>query len=176
MRSTFDLYRLASRNHVPSAAQLKAVLLQAAPYHRSDAWDSYPRGIGKHMDADAELTQSDADLFRWVANRSKNVPGDERRVSKRHNYPFRQWIAPCSNPNTSVKGLHFVAVRCFDLSASGVSFRIAIQPTFQYVIVRLGTTNNPIYVLAEVVHSDPICDAENKYLVGCRFLRKIDGC
>jgi hypothetical protein len=128
------------------------------------------------MDADAELTQSDADLFRWVANRSKNSPGDERRVSERHDYQFTQWIAPCDNPDTSVKGLHFVAVRCFDLSASGISFRTPIPPTFRYVIVRLGTTNNPLYILAEVVHSHFKDDAENKFLVGCRFLRKIDGC
>ena len=44
------------------------------------------------MGTDAELSQSDADLFRWVSSESKNIPNDERRVSKRHNYSVTQWI------------------------------------------------------------------------------------
>lgn len=125
------------------------------------------------VDTNTDLIQSATDLFRETCEGSENSPDGERRVSKRHDYPFKQWIAPCSDPSTSVKGLRFVAVRCRDLSASGVSFRAAIQPTFQYVIVRLGTTDNPIHVLAEVLHSDPVGDADDEYLVGCRFLRKV---
>jgi hypothetical protein len=127
------------------------------------------------MDIRAELSQTNAAFFQAV-NESKNSPGDERRVSERHDYPFTQWIAPCDSPNTSVAGLPFIAIRCSDLSASGVSFRTPIPPTFRYIIVKLGTTNKPIYVLAEVVHSRLQDNAENKYLVGCRFLRKIDDC
>lgn len=127
------------------------------------------------MDIRAELSQTDANFFQAV-NELKDSPGDERRVSERHNYQFTQWIAPCDSPNTSVNGLPFIAVRCFDLSASGISFRTPIPPTFRYVVVRLGPTKNPIYVLAEVVHSRCNGHGENKYLVGCKFLRKIDGC
>jgi len=126
------------------------------------------------MDTQVESIQSAVDLFRQAFNGSEKGPEGERRIGKRHDYAFTQWIAPCSDPHVSVKGLRFFAVQCRDLSTNGVSFHVTSRPTFGYVVVRLGRAHDPVHVLAEIVRCDPIGEEDNDFQVGCRFLRKID--
>lgn len=126
-------------------------------------------------EASDDASQSATRFFRRSLEESERSTDDERRRSRRHAFRFVQWMAPCSDPNVSLRGLRFLAVRCCDLSTSGLSFLAATPPTFQYLVVRLGTADDPVYVLGEIVRSTPVGDADSECLVACRFLRKITG-
>jgi len=115
-----------------------------------------------------------AQLFAEAFEGSENSPEGERRLAKRHDYVFTQWIAPCSGPDVSVEGLRFFPVRCCDLSTGGLSFHINFPPTFEYAVVRLGTRDASVHVLAEVVRCQFRHNEKEEYRLGCRFLRKID--
>jgi hypothetical protein len=65
--------------------------------------------------------------------------------------------------------------RFHDLSEEGVSFWTSVaHPTDRYAI-RLGEDDSAVEILAEVCHTTSIdCLDEPLYLVGCRFLERLD--
>lgn len=97
--------------------------------------------------------------------------GPERcRRRQRWAYSAIQSMAPCDGYTLpAMSELHPVC--CEDLSTTGIGLRLPEKPDFDYVVVTLGDLDSQVHVLARVVHSRPVAKG---YVVGCRFLRKVE--
>jgi hypothetical protein len=96
----------------------------------------------------------------------------ERRSSPRFAYQVSQRIAPLDSDNPRAP-LSFQDVLCKDLSMGGLSFYLAEQPTFEYVIIQLGRASQHINARAEVCGCMPIPELRPYWLVRCRFVDRI---
>ncbi len=100
--------------------------------------------------------------------------GIEGRQSKRRAFPFRQRVAFGVWDGTPPDEA-FTDVTFRDVSASGCSFLVATRPTEERLLVQLGTEDHLVFVQAEVVHCTPkAAEGEEAYLIGCRFLKRVE--
>jgi len=124
------------------------------------------------------------------------------RVERRKEYrsPFRsyQWVAPRVGdrlPNPA----QFEQYQCYDISGNGFSFLAPNRPGFRSLVVALVVLPEIIYMSADVVHCTEVIaypsgcvepaanrrarlapldgahDGVPMYLVGCRFIQRLDG-
>jgi hypothetical protein len=98
---------------------------------------------------------------------------DDRRVSTRWPYECVQRIAVYDGVNLPpIESFHLV--RCFDLSASGISFFSLSEPTYRSVVVALADFERTVYVTARVRHwRAGFWNRRHQYLVGCQFERRV---
>jgi len=95
------------------------------------------------------------------------------RRAERHQYSTAGLAAPCFDGELPTASM-FHEVRFHDLSISGVSFIVRIPPTFKQVVVRVGQPPDDNCLLADVVRWRPVDDQMTEYLVGCRFVSKVE--
>jgi hypothetical protein len=68
----------------------------------------------------------------------------------------------------------FQQVLCHDISSGGFSFILPHPPEFDSIVVALGMPPNVTYLSGQIVHSratNP--DGQSLYIVGCRFLGRV---
>ncbi len=112
-----------------------------------------------------------ADGVNWI--HTAPAPGAECRRSPRHPYRYRQLIAPLRGEQMPAAE-DFFAVECADISAGGLSFYHPQRPDFHKIVVALGQVPFLTHFKAEVVRVvDQSNEAENRFLVGCRFTGRV---
>lgn len=96
-------------------------------------------------------------------------PGDERRMSFRRPFTFRQHIAPYHGGSLPGKA-SFRVVECQDISSTGFSFLSTQLPDFDSLVVALGAPPRLTYLQAHIVNRFPVNDGSMPlYRIGCRF-------
>jgi hypothetical protein len=95
------------------------------------------------------------------------------RVSPRHDYPYKQKIAPIHGEQLPSWD-DFVEVPCGDLSGGGISLWLADKPDFREVVVALGRAPSVTHFSARVVYvREAVRAGRTMYQVGCQFLKRI---
>jgi hypothetical protein len=142
-----------------------------------------------------ELT---ADFYRSIHHLLRSNPRDkgaERRRQGRNAYRVVQRIAPCGAAGFPPDAA-FLGVRCHDLNRAGFSFLLPRWPTFDHLVAEFGKPPSLIHVVAQVVHAEQVAvypsgrvvrlspaatpgprtshTGQPMFLVGCRFLRRIE--
>ncbi len=119
---------------------------------------------------------ADAALYNLVDHVLKVQPspaGPERRQSHRHSFDCIQLVAPYDGRRLPSQA-EFCKVRCQDLSRSGFSYYCRDLPKTKFVIIALGNLPFRFYV-AEIVHCKPLTPCgDERYLVGCRLLQRME--
>lgn len=99
--------------------------------------------------------------------------GAERRTSDRKLFPYRQLVAPYISGIVPARD-KFESVRCWDISAGGISFLLDVRPTFQTLVVVLGGPNGETLMSADIVRVTELDEDDAKgFLLGCRFTGKL---
>jgi hypothetical protein len=99
--------------------------------------------------------------------------GKERRGGGRKVYPVVQSFAPFSGLRLPKKSA-FRQVACRDISTSGISLIMPVKPESDQVVFALGKSPRLVYVTARVVHCDPCEDPRDGFVVGYRFVNKVN--
>lgn len=148
----------------------------------------------------ASSSEADASFYRLVHSiAAPLIESDsmERRGERRHAFRVLQRIAPWDG-NGFPDWSKFVEVICHDLTRSGFSFLFPRKPDFPTLVAEFGTRPNLLYVLAEVIHCQPVLqypsgmvertgredgpagdshgrsgEAVAAMLVGCRFVDRL---
>jgi hypothetical protein len=97
-------------------------------------------------------------------------PHEECRQSQRWAFSSVQSMAPCDDYTLPGRN-DFRPVRCHDLSVGGIALVLPERPDFEYAVVALGTAPNQIHLVVRVAHHRP---APTGFIVGCRFIRKVE--
>jgi len=66
------------------------------------------------------------------------------------------------------------AVRCHDISLSGISFFLTSPPPLKYCTLVLGRPPYLIFVKAWVVHYEPQSATLREWKIGCQFIEKVE--
>jgi hypothetical protein len=103
---------------------------------------------------------------------SPPVRQSERRRDPRWPYRVTQMVAFHGESQKAAKEM-LQAVRCHDISLSGISFFLSAPPKSQHCTLFLGRTPRLIVVKARVVHSEPVEDSPNTWIIGCEFVEKL---
>lgn len=106
-------------------------------------------------------------------DRASDATVRQRRKHERYGYPVVQKICPCRGKFVP-SSARFFPVRCKDLSRSGIAFYLDYEPSFDRFILMLGTDDRHESVVGEVVYVQALPDdAPERYLVGCRLIKKV---
>jgi hypothetical protein len=90
---------------------------------------------------------------------------------RRFSYECYQQVFPLHGASFSPNLAAARTVRCHDISVHGISFFWPDEPDFGRVVIALGSDDNPISMLAEVMQSKTVyMHDEIRTLVGCRFI------
>jgi hypothetical protein len=118
---------------------------------------------------------SDADLADAFAGCTTTAARSicDRRASRRWSFPAVQPLAPYGHHGLP-KPEMFSHVRCYDLSAGGVSFYTKGPPKFEFGVIGLGPAKQRQFFVIHVVHRREANPGTNEYLVGCQFVERID--
>jgi hypothetical protein len=147
------------------------------------------------FNATDELT---ADFYRHIHDLMRSncqTKGAERRGQRRNAFRVVQRIAPCDGAEFPPDADFFEA-RCHDLNRAGFSFLVPKWPRFDRLVAEFGKRPHLIHVVAEVVHAEQVAvyasgrvvrlgqaacpggrtshTGQPMFLVGCRFLRRIE--
>jgi hypothetical protein len=99
--------------------------------------------------------------------------GAEKRTSQRKLFPYRQLVAAYEKGIVPPRD-RFQLVRCWDISAGGISFLFDDRPPFRSLVVVLGGAGGEVLMSAEIVRVSELKEDENRgFLVGCRFTGKL---
>ena len=96
----------------------------------------------------------------------------ERRRNPRWPYRVTQMVAFHDELVKPTKDM-LQAVRCHDISLSGISFFLVGPPTSEHCTLFLGRPPGLIFVKARVVHSEPTEDSPGMWIIGCEFVKKL---
>jgi len=128
--------------------------------------------LGRLMDTiQQRLTDDDppSAAAALAAENAAAVPR-ESRSSTRHEFPYVQKIAPLVD-DLRPAWEDFVAVRCGDVSAGGVSLLMDDPPGFEEFVIALGRPPSLTHFRARVVYVKRSPNRRGpRYHVGCRFL------
>jgi hypothetical protein len=139
---------------------------------------------------------TDAVFFNLMHQLVQQSGAKDLREGNREAFQVIQWIAPGYDEIPPESAL--IAVRCHDLTRSGISFLLPSPPNFERLVVALGSPASHIYLTAEVLHwheeqtrptdtasqrrrtpragARPMPDQgeiEPGVIVGCRFLDRL---
>ena len=98
---------------------------------------------------------------------------DDRRLSQRS--PFHVWqrLAPFQGEELP-RAEQFVQVLCDNVSTGGMGFYWPQKPEFTQICVLLGLPPQVEVIVAQVLHARPDHGPRGEWLVGCRFLERIN--
>ena len=121
---------------------------------------------------------SNADVLEAVQQRldegEKTGTPIDRRGQPRRPFPTNQFIAPYLNGKLPTREM-FQQVLCHDISSGGFSFLLDQPPEFDSIIVALGMPPNVTYLTGRIVHTrNNSPNGESMFLVGCRFLSRVE--
>ena len=127
---------------------------------------------------DAEWFESNRDMLEAVQQQldeeERTGTPIDRRGQPRRPFPTNQFIAPYLNGKLPTREM-FQQVLCHDISSGGFSFLLPQPPAFDSIIVALGMPPNVTYLSGRVVHtSESSPNGQSMYLVGCRFLGRVE--
>lgn len=123
------------------------------------------------LDASALAQQLSELSEAWAKNRA-NVETD-RRSAERKPYPCMQRIGAFKGEIPAWDNLQ--EVRCHDLSTTGFSFFTPTMPSRETIVAVFGSETENVVLLAQVRYVKRVAKGEtNLYLVGCKFLRKLN--
>jgi hypothetical protein len=95
--------------------------------------------------------------------------------SKRYPYACVQYLSPCEPFDSLPEPGDYVAVRCHDISVSGVSFLWPEIPRFARAVILIGPSDSPIYMVIEVSqYKSVFMHGSVCYLVGSRFVSRLE--
>ena len=117
---------------------------------------------------------TEADAAHDAAIEESVARGAERRKSKRRPYVATHLVAFHAEGQNPAQNM-FQAVRCREISTSGVSFLCEGPPPFDYCTLMLGRHPRQIRVKAWVVHCLPFAGPDEQWIIGCNFLDKQGG-
>lgn len=121
----------------------------------------------------AETAPIEPDLLDTLHLILREAKGAERRQKDRRPFRTVQLIAPFTGDQPPTAG-EFEHVECHDLSPGGFSFYALNPPTYDFLVLALGRAPFTC-LLARVVHHKPVeVVGVPQYLVGCRFMRRLD--
>jgi hypothetical protein len=110
-----------------------------------------------------------ADAARDAAIEASVARGEERRRSQRRTYVATHLVAFHQESQSPAENT-FQAVRCREISTSGVSFLCDGPPPFDHCTMMLGRHPQLIRVRARVIHCFPFAGPNDQWIVGCNFL------
>jgi hypothetical protein len=99
--------------------------------------------------------------------------GHERRRDPRWPYRVTQMAAFHDERQKPTKDM-LRAIRCHDISLSGICFYLAGPPPCQHCTLVLGRAPELLFVAARVVHSEQSEASADEWIVGCEFVAKLD--
>ncbi len=119
------------------------------------------------------LSQQEIDgIYRTCG--SEAIPASaERRTSDRWPFTEIQLLGPYGAWGLPKKHM-FCEVRCHDLSQGGISFFLPRPPAFEFAVIGLGRRPNIKYLLIRLTHCQEQVGEKKQYLVGCRFLQRVE--
>jgi hypothetical protein len=95
--------------------------------------------------------------------------------SRRYPYDCLQYLAPWDGEESLPDSDKYTAVRCHDISVTGVSFLWPELPPFSRAIIVVGSSDSPIYMVIEVSQYKSVyMDGDVCYLVGSRFVNRLE--
>jgi len=111
-------------------------------------------------------------LVHFVLEARQQAAQLDRRNDQRHDFATLQYVAPYHNGQLPTDD-QFIQVVCRDISPQGLSFLSPSPPSTDYMVVALGS-NSPIFLSASVLRHQPIVvDGQTLFLVGLRFIARI---
>jgi len=160
------------RSHGKPLGTLEFYRSQPRPFASDD--EPFLERIGRQMAAMLRSLQDEATLRSQSGSvESRRTASRDLRSSPRHQYPYRQMIAPIIQCRLPTMG-EFTPVECRDLSGSGLSIFLSSPPLFHELVVSLGVPPHQKYCRAEVVHVQQVAkDGDMAYLLGCRFIERV---
>jgi PAS domain S-box-containing protein len=106
-------------------------------------------------------------------DRASAKSGADRRTSERKLFPYRQLVAPYEAGIIPPRD-RFQSIRCWDISAGGISFLFDDRPSCRSLVVVLGGANGEVLMSAEIVRITELDEDDARgFLVGCRFSGKL---
>jgi hypothetical protein len=98
----------------------------------------------------------------------------ERRQHARFPFLVTQRVAPYVQAEIPPAAA-FRPVECYDISCSGFSYYLTQPPMVKEIVLALVIRAEVKYLKAVIVHTNAIWGAGGlKYLIGCRFVGRID--
>ena len=114
-----------------------------------------------------------ARIIRPFENRRPAVHSPEQRRNPRWPYPVIQLVAFHDEDQQPTKKM-LRAVRCHDISLSGISFFLSSPPPLKHCTVVLGRQPKMIFVRARVVHYEAQGASLREWKIGCQFIEKVE--
>lgn len=103
------------------------------------------------------------------------VASESDNALRRYPYDCYQLVAPWDEGDACPAADSTRRVRCHDISGDGVSFFWPVEPSFDRLLIMLGTSETPTAMLAKVAHFRPVfMHGNEQFLVGCQFLQRLD--
>ncbi len=119
------------------------------------------------MNETQDLTETSGEFAQTVAS-----DGKDRRLDQRFVYGAVQAVAFYDGTRLPTSDM-FRQVQCRDLSRDGMSFIWPHAPEFERVVVKLAAPGHNLCLVARVVHSRPLDEADAGFLIGCAFLSRV---
>ena len=96
----------------------------------------------------------------------------ERRQRRRCPFERVEKIAPYDGLNQPGQE-EYLPHQCHDISATGFSFFLPLEPAYSSVVLKVADAGNLKYMIAVVVNVRQVVDNGGQYLVGCQFNGKL---
>jgi hypothetical protein len=125
------------------------------------------------MEDSLELSRQEIDGIYRTCGAEAISGSAERRTSDRWPFAEIQLLGPYG-PWGLPKMHMFCEVRCHDLSQGGISFFLPRPPAFEFAVIGLGKRPKITYLLIRLTHCREHIDVKKQYLVGCRFLQRVE--
>lgn len=111
----------------------------------------------------------------YVHDGAAHVPIAADKALVRHPFRDLQQIAPYRLGGKLPTPSDFYPVRCYDLSAKGISFLSSTPPDFQALVIRLGNPPGARYMISSIANVAPMYTGdEEQYRIGCTFVSRLD--
>ncbi|HEY4761383.1 MAG TPA: hypothetical protein VIH42_12450 [Thermoguttaceae bacterium] len=99
---------------------------------------------------------------------------EDMRSSPRKDFPCTQRIAPMHGKDLPLPD-EYINVECKNISCGGIAFYAKRRPGCKHFSVALGQKPAITMLIAQVVHiSEVECNNQRMYLVGCKFIDRIE--
>ncbi len=98
----------------------------------------------------------------------------ERRGQPRRLYPYTQKVAAMIDGQLPLKE-DFIAVRCYDIAAGGISFISSMPPPSDMLVIALGASPSISYLVAQVANVTRMeMDGQRVFRIGCNYVARAE--
>ena len=100
----------------------------------------------------------------------------DKRSKQRYSFPIMQPMGAIVNGRMPSPH-QFHPACCINISRSGFAFYEDTAPDYDELVIALGVTSEPNYLIASVVQAIPVQkDGRSAYRIGCRFTGRGQWC